>query len=363
MASSRFDIAKKIEVEGSKELQRIVKKVLTEEELSKEEIIYILSLERGEKDRELLFEFSNAIRKDYVGEMFFIKGVIEFSNYCRKNCDYCGIRAANKIPRYRMSEKEIIEIAKTMLPIGVDTIILQSGEDPYYDIEKLERIVSRIKKETHLPVSLSIGERPKTEYLKLKAAGASKTLLKHETMNRKIFESVHPDDDYDKRIDLLLYTVSIGYIAGSGNIIGLPGQTIEDVADDVLFLRDSGVRMVGLGPFIPAKGTPLENHPYGDPELTLNTYAAVRLCIPKVFMPSTTALGTIDEDLQFEGFKVGCNVIMCNFTPEKYRKNYTIYSDKIKVDFFKTAKRMKDMGLKLNPRILKNLEEYKKVII
>ncbi|AKI97735.1 [FeFe] hydrogenase H-cluster radical SAM maturase HydE [Kosmotoga pacifica] len=362
MEKKRFEVAKKIREKNLMKLSEIANKAIEEKHLTKEELVYLLSLKDGE-ERKLFLELADAFRHDYVGDMVFIKGVIEFSNYCRKNCHYCGIRAENRIHRYRMEPDEIISIARDMAKLGIDTIILQSGEDPHYDIEMLEYIVSTIRKSTFIPVSLSIGERPRSEYLRLKNAGASKVLLKHESINRKIFEAVHPDDDFDTRIDLLDYIISIGYVGGSGNIIGLPDQTLEDIANDIIFMRDIGVKMVGLGPFVPAEGTPLERLPYGDPELTLNTYAAVRLSMPRVFMPATTALGTIDEDKQFEGFRVGCNVIMCNFTPEKYRKDYTIYSGKARVEFFKTASRLKNMGFKLSVKVLRQLERHEKEVI
>ncbi|OAA31595.1 radical SAM protein [Kosmotoga arenicorallina S304] len=362
MDNKRFEIIKEIKEKGLEKLFAVAIRALEEIPLSKEEIVYLLTLEEGE-ERRLLFKLANAFRHDYMGDMVFIKGVIEFSNYCRKNCAYCGIRASNKVHRYRMSPDEIISVAINMAKLGVDTIILQSGEDPYYDLETLEHIVSTIRSTTYVPVSLSIGELPKPAYLKLKHAGASKVLLKHETINKKIFEAVHPDDDYDERIDLLDYIVSLGYVGGSGNIIGLPGQVIEDIADDILFMKRIGVKMIGLGPFVPAEGTPLQKFPHGDPELTLNTYAAIRLTMPRVFMPATTALGTIDEKKQFEAFNAGCNVIMCNFTPEKYRKDYMIYTGKAKVEFFQTAKRLKEMGFKLSVKILRELEKHEKEVM
>lgn len=356
MSKSRYEIAAGIEKAGFVRLGEIAGKVLDDSKLAREDLAYILRISET-KERRLLFAFADALRKDFTGEMAFIKGVIEFSNYCRKNCAYCGIGAAMDIKRYRMTATEIIETAEQMAEMGVDTVILQSGEDPEYDIETLIHMVSEIKRRTRLPVSLSIGIRSKNDYERLKTAGASKVLLKHETASKEIFERVHPDDDYHVRIELLKHIVSIGYIGGSGNIIGLPGQTVEDIADDVIFLRDNGVKMVGLGPFIPASNTSLADLPSGDPGLTLNTYAAVRLSIPNVFMPSTTALGTLSEEKQFEGFRAGCNVIMCNFTPGCYRNSYSIYSDKLVVEFFKTARRLKKMGFKLNPVILKRLEE------
>lgn len=345
---------------GDKLLLRVALKASENELLEKKEIVKVLLIEEPERLR-LLFKLADAIRRKYTGETVLIKGIIEFSNYCKKNCLYCGIRAANrKVERYRMKPEEIVETAERMAGLGINTIILQSGEDPYYTADLMEDIIREVRRRARTPVSISIGNRTKEEYTRFKEAGASKCLLKHETINREIFEAMHPDDDYDERISILKHTVEIGYIAGSGNIVGLPGQTIEDIAEDIIFLRDVGVKMVGLGPFVPASGTPLENHPPGDPDLTLKIYALVRLSIPRVFMPATTALGTLNREKQFQGFFAGCNVIMCNFTPEEYRKRYNIYNNKIPVEFYDTARRLRDQGWKLNPLVLKALEEHER---
>jgi len=354
---SAEETLEEIEETGDRIFIKASLKAVENEPLTKEEIVHLLLLEDPHRI-ELLFNLADAIRRKYTGETVLIKGVIEFSNYCKKNCLYCGIRAANKVERYRMKPEEIVQTAEKMAGLGINTIILQSGEDPYYTTSLMEEIIREVRRRARTPVSISIGSRTKEEYTRFKQAGASKCLLKHETINREIFEAMHPDDDYEERIELLKHTVELDYIAGSGNIVGLPNQTVEDIAEDIIFLRDVGVRMVGLGPFVPAKGTPLENHPPGDTDLTLKIYALVRLSIPRVFMPATTALGTLDREKQFRGFFAGCNVIMCNFTPERYRRRYKIYDNKIPVEFFDTARRLKNQGWKLNPLVLRALESH-----
>ncbi len=332
----------------------ISKKVLAEETLSKEEIIYLLQLEES-PNRKALFDLANAVRCDTLGETIFIKGVIEFSNYCKRECAYCGIRASSKIRRYRMDPEEIVKVATDSARHGINTIILQSGEDPFYTTEIMSDIIKKIREATKKPISLSIGERTPEEFKLFKEVGASKCLLKQESVNPQIFKSVH-GFDYETRISLLKILVLLGYVTGGGDIIGLPNQTLGDIADDIIFMRDIGIKMVGIGPFIPTKNTPLENHPIGSVDVTLNAYACTRLAIPSVLLPSTTALATIDPDLQYKGLDVGCNVIMVNFTPAEYRQIYNIYDDKRNVEFYQTTRELLKRKKRLSPSILKALE-------
>ena len=338
-------------------MKEVSKKTLRGEAPSKEEIIYLLGL-KDSPDRKALFELADAVRCDNFGEMIFIKGIIEFSNYCKKDCAYCGIRASSKVERYRMEPDEIVEIAKNSADHGIDTIILQSGEDPFYTTDIMIDIIKRIRANTQTPISLSIGERTPKELELFKKAGASKYLLKQESVNPHIFKVVH-GSDYEMRISLLKTLVSLGYITGGGNIIGLPDQTLDDVADDILFMRDIGVKMAGIGPFIPTKNTPLEDHPTGNADVTLNAYACTRLTIPTILLPSTTALATIDPGLQYKGLEVGCNVIMVNFTPTKYRQIYRIYDDKRNVEFYQTTWELLKRGKKLSTPIMRALEKEK----
>lgn len=330
-------------------MKSVAKKVLEESTFSREELVYLLGL-KDSPERRCLFDLASCVRHDNVGDTIFVKGIIEFSNYCKRDCLYCGIRASNKIQRYRMRLEEIVDVAIEAARCGVDTVILQSGEDPFYTTDMIVQIIKNVREATRRAVSLSIGEREPEELALFKAAGASKYLLKQETVNRKIFEMVH-GDDYERRIYLLKTLVSLKYITGGGDIIGLPNQTLEDVADDIIFMRDIGIKMAGIGPFIPAKGTPLENYPIGSADLTLNAYACTRLMIPLVQLPTTTALGTIDKNLQYKGFEAGCNVIMVNFTPDTYRANYRIYDNKRKVEFYETIDDLSKMNRRLTSLI------------
>lgn len=340
-------------------LRSVAEKTLEGLSPSKEDIVWLLGLKEP-SPRKHLFELATAVKHDNVGDTVFIKGIIEFSNYCKRDCAYCGIRASMNTQRYRMEPDEIVEVAADSARCGIDTVILQSGEDPYYTTEMMNGIVKRIRTGTRKPVSLSIGERTAEEFRLFRDSGATKCLLKQETVNRGIFEKVH-GSDYDTRLSLLKTLVDLGYVAGGGDIIGLPGQTIEDVADDIVFMRDTGIRMAGIGPFIPTANTPLENHPAGSADVTLNAYACTRLAIPRIFLPTTTALGTIDPGLQYEGFEAGCNVIMVNFTPDKYRKIYRIYDNKRRVEFFDTARELLKRGKKLSPSVMRALREEETV--
>lgn len=356
-----FKEAKRILKDGSTSqiIKSISQKIIRGDALSREEFIYLLGL-KDSPDRKALFNLANAVRRDNVGETIFIKGIIEFSNYCKRDCTYCGIRASCKVKRYRMEPDEIVEVAIDSAKHGIDTIILQSGEDPFYTTDIMIDIIKRIKVDARRPISLSIGERTPEEFKLFKEVGASRCLLKQETINPYIFKSVH-GSDYEIRISLLKMLVSLGYIAGGGNIIGLPNQTLGDIADDIIFMRDIGIKMTGIGPFIPTKNTPLENHPVGSADITLNAYACTRLAIPTIFMPTTTALGTIDPGLQYEGFEAGCNVIMVNFTPDNYRQVYRIYDNKRKVEFYETVHELLKRGKKLSFSIMKALREEEMV--
>jgi len=340
----------------SDHVKSVALKVLEDKPPSKAELVYLLGL-KDSQERQTLFDLASCVRHDNVGDTIFVKGIIEFSNHCKRDCLYCGIRASSNIKRYRMTKDEILKVAIEMSNCGVDTVILQSGEDPFYTTDMIVDIIKSIRKATKRPVSLSIGERTAEELRIFKEAGASKYLLKQETVNREIFEKVH-GFDYDTRMSLLRDLVALKYIAGGGDIIGLPGQTLSDIADDILFMRKIGVKMVGIGPFIPTKGTPLENYPMGSADITLNAYACTRISIPLVQLPTTTALGTIDKSLQYKGFEVGCNVIMVNFTPDLYRVNYKIYDNKRKVEFYETINDLSKMNRRLTS-FIKSFSESK----
>jgi len=246
-----------------------------------------------------------------------------------------------------MSEEEILRVVDSLHVEGIKTVILQSGEDPLWSTQRIIKLIRLIKERTGMRITLSVGERTREEYEELKENGADNFLLKIETTNRKIFNEVHPDDDYDRRIQCSKWLKELGYINGSGNIIGLPGQEIEDIADDIVFFKEMGINMIGIGPFIPAKGTPLEHLPHGNIELTVRSVAVTRIVCKKVYIPSTTALASLDKEAQVWALNAGANTIMLINTPEIYRGSYRIYDNKNMVDMESAIYAVEKTGRKL----------------
>ncbi|KNY25399.1 [FeFe] hydrogenase H-cluster radical SAM maturase HydE [Pseudobacteroides cellulosolvens] len=340
-------IDEKLGIAVSNEFLSVLKKIENGDELERNDIVYLLKTDKP-KEVDVIFSTADRIRKEMVGDVVEIRGAIEFSNYCCKSCSYCGINAGNRsVARYRMSEEEILKVVDSLHEAGIKTVILQSGEDPLWSTERIIKLIRAIKERTGMRITLSVGERTKAEYEELKANGADNFLLKIETTNRKIFKEVHPDDDYDRRIQCSKWLKELGYINGSGNIIGLPGQEIEDIAGDIMYFKEMGINMIGIGPFIPAKGTPLEHLPHGDIKLTVRTVAVTRIVCKKVYIPSTTALASLDKDAQVWALNAGANTIMLINTPEIYRGSYRIYDNKNMVDMESAIYAVRKTGRKL----------------
>ncbi len=339
----------------SSEFVNIFKKLELGEDLERSDIVYLLKT-NNPKEEELLFKAADKTRKEMVGDYVEIRGAIEFSNYCKKSCKYCGINKTNRdVFRYRMSEDEICSVAKELYDIGIKTLILQSGEDESWGTDRVSDLVKRIKKQYGLRITLSVGEKTFEEYKILKQAGADNFLLKIETTNREIFKNIHPDDDFDYRLQCSKWLKELGYINGSGNIIGLPGQKEEDIANDILFFKDMGINMIGIGPFIPAKGSAFCDLPVGSIKTTLRAVAVTRLVCKKVYIPSTTALASLDKDAQVMALKAGANTIMLINTPIMYRRKYKIYDNKNMVDMESAIYAVKKAGRKM-PKYLKNIK-------
>ena len=314
--------------------------------LERNELVTLLAAEGD--DMRAVFMAGDMMRKAVVGDVVDIRAVVEFSNYCSKNCCYCGLRKDNyNLGRYRMRPDEIIAIAKEMKAIGHHTIILQSGEDAWYTTEVMLEIIRGIKQESNMRITLSIGGRTKEEYQLFREAGANNFLLKIETSNRARFSEIHPDDDYDLRLEQSKWLKELGYITGSGNIVGLPKQTLEDLADDLILMKNTGIHMIGIGPFLPAKNTPLAETKPGDYELSLKAVAVARIYLKNVFIPSTTALATLDPDGLRRGLEVGANTIMYNLTPPQFQSEYAIYSEKAVIDLQKTVEAVVAAGRKV----------------
>ncbi len=292
------------------------------------------------------------IRDTTVGRAVHLRGLVEFSNHCRRRCTYCGISCENgTISRYRMTEDDIVRCAEIISSHGIGTIVLQSGEDPFFTAELIASIVRRIKKSTPLAVTLSLGERPVEDLRAWRDAGADRYLLRFETSDRRLFESIHPSfsPDIPCRMKQLEALADLGFEVGSGIMTGLPGQTYRSVADDLLLFRSMSIDMIGIGPYVPHPGTPLANRflpqgipdqvPHG-PDFALKTIALTRILCPPINMPCTTALRTLDESGYVRGLASGCNVIMPNVTPLEYAERYDIYPGKKRPQNFDEALRI-----------------------
>lgn len=313
-----------------KGIGELVEKLYKYNNLDKEELIYLLQ-KINDDNKKILIEAANKIRKERYGNKVYMRGLIEFTNYCKRNCKYCGIRADNRnIERYRLTNEEIIECVKNGKKLGYSTYVLQGGEDSYFDDEKVVEIVKAIKSiYPYDAVTLSIGERSYESYKKMYDAGADRYLLRHETASKKLYESLHPDGDYDNRIKCLWNLKEIGYQVGAGFMVGLPGQTTEDLVEDLLFIKKLEPHMCGIGPFIPHKDTPYRSEERGRLDDVITMLAITRLLLPNVLLPATTALGSISDKGREMGIKAGANVVMPNLSPVNVRDKYSLYNNKI----------------------------------
>lgn len=306
------------------EINMLLNILENEHELDKTGLVKLLTC----NDPAPIYVAADKVRKKFVGDDVHLRGLIEFSNYCCRTCFYCGLRSANNnINRYRLEPYEVIERAKYAVSCGLKTIVLQSGEDKVFTITNLCKIVNEIKS-MGVAVTLSIGELSKEEYADLKSAGADRYLLRIETSNEQLYEKLHPGMSYKNRVRCLYNLKELGYETGTGCLIGLPGQTAEFLADDLLFFKKLDADMIGIGPFIPCANTPLENEKGGDADTVLRMMALARLLMPDINMPSTTALRVMDSEGYEKGLACGANVIMPNMGRNEYRKLYAIYPGK-----------------------------------
>jgi biotin synthase len=304
----------------------ILKRVSNSRSPELEDLIYLLSLEDS-KFTGRLFDFADRVRQQYTGDGVVLRGIIEFSNYCHNNCIYCGLNCDNKnLPRYRMTEEQILETADRLVDSAIRTIVLQSGEDPELAPDWLSDIIRKLKTKYDIAVTLSVGELPREYYQQFKQAGADRYLLKIETTDSELYKALHPGMSIENRLRCLRDLEELGYQTGSGNIVGLPGQTIESIAKDILFFKAADLDMIGLGPFIPDEGTQLSAASPGDVNLALKTLAVTRIVTRNTHIPASTAFGFLgDTDNRPKALGCGANVIMPNFTPPDFRKLYKIY--------------------------------------
>ncbi|HNY66760.1 MAG TPA: [FeFe] hydrogenase H-cluster radical SAM maturase HydE [Deltaproteobacteria bacterium] len=296
--------------------------------MTREEILFLLT--RNESDEvEAILSAADKVRRSFCGEYVHVRALVEFSNCCRRNCNYCGLRRGNwGLVRYRMPVDEIVELAVDLDARGLKTIVLQSGEDPFYTADILTGLVQDIKRRTDMAVTLCVGERPKEDYRKFLDAGADRYLLRHEAANRDLYASLHPDSDYDERMECLRYLRDIGFQVGAGCMVGVPGQTVEHLADDIEFIRQFQPDMVGIGPFIAHPDTPFAGYPNGGLDMTLKMVALARIVTRDALIPATTAIGSIREDGRELALQAGADVVMPNYTPLKHRVHYEIYPNK-----------------------------------
>ena len=266
------------------------------------------------------------------GSDVYIRGIVEFSNTCNKNCYYCGLRAGNsKRQRYRLTVEDILECCEDGYKYGFRTFVLQSGEDPYYTTEMICDLVKRLKQDyPDCAVTLSLGEKSYEEYKAYREAGADRYLLRHETANEEHYGKLHPENmSWKNRMRCLRDLKSLGYQTGCGVMIGSPNQTVECLVDDMMFMQEFEPEMIGLGPFLPHSDTPFKEEPKGSYEMTLFLISLCRLMLPHALIPATTALGTIKPDGREQGILAGANVIMPNLSPVQVRDKYMLYDNKI----------------------------------
>ena len=272
------------------------------------------------------------VRKEYYGTDVYLRGLIEFTNYCKNDCFYCGIRQGNKmIERYRLSEDEILVCCETGYALGYRTFVLQGGEDPWYTDEKMVAIIAKIRKQYEdCAITLSFGEKPKESYFAFFEAGANRYLLRHETATESHYHQLHPPTmNWKKRLDCLWSLKEIGYQVGAGFMVGSPHQTTECLINDLRFFEQLRPDMIGIGPFLSHRDTPFHSFANGSLSLTLRMISISRLMFPNALIPATTALGTVDPCGREYGLRCGANVLMPNLSPVAVRKKYTLYDNKI----------------------------------
>ncbi|HNX68832.1 MAG TPA: [FeFe] hydrogenase H-cluster radical SAM maturase HydE [Candidatus Omnitrophota bacterium] len=305
--------------------------------MNRKEILHWLR-EEDPSVLEDLWQRADGVRREHVGDEVHLRGLIEFSNYCARLCGYCGLRAANqKLERYRMTKEEILACARQAVTFGYGTVVLQSGEDMGTKREWMAEIIRTIKKETPLAVTLSLGERDDDDLVAWREAGADRYLLRFETSNPKLYEKIHPSlpGKLSDRLAILRKLKSLGYEAGSGVMIGIPGETYEDLVNDLELFHELDLDMIGVGPFIPHPGTPLGSEEPGEGQvpnsefMTYKVIALTRIVCPEANIPSTTALATLNLARGRElGLSRGANIVMPNLTPVQYRAQYEIYPAK-----------------------------------
>ncbi len=329
--------------------KKIIDKIDKKEKISYKDALTLLSSfeydnnlnkkKLNKKEKEEIKELKEYLRikarekaDKIFGKYIFMRGLVEFTNYCKNDCIYCGIRKSNKnAERYRLNKKEILECCKIGYDIGFRTFVLQGGEDNCFNIERMSNIVRAIKKEfPDCALTLSIGEKNEEYYKELKNNGANRFLLRHETSENEHYSKLHPKYmSLDNRKECLRILKRLGFQTGTGIMVGSPFQKLENIASDLIFMQEIKPEMIGIGPFLPHKDTPFAKEKIGEMELTLILISILRLIFPLSLIPATTALGTIKEGGRELGILHGANVVMPNLSPMNVRKKYLLYNNKI----------------------------------
>lgn len=311
----------------------IADRFIKQNSLTKDEFIELILLaEQDSAVQQKLTEEAVRLRKKYYGADVYTRGLIEFTNYCKNNCYYCGIRKGNRnVKRYRLTKEEILECCERGYELGFRTFVLQGGEDPYFTDERLADIVRAIRSGySECAITLSVGERSYESYRLLREAGADRYLLRHETANEELYENLHPKEmEFARRRQCLYDLKKLGYQVGAGFMVDSPGQKLWDLAEDLVFLKELDPHMVGIGPFIPHHDTQYAEEPAGSVERTVLLLTIIRILLPAALLPATTALGTLDAAGREKGLAAGANVVMPNLSPLKNRRQYELYDNKI----------------------------------
>lgn len=312
-------------------LHELIDRLHKEHTLTRGEFITLIK-ERDEENASYLASLAREEAVKIYGNGVFPRGLVEFTNYCKNNCYYCGIQGSNQhANRYRLSKDEILSACENGYQLGYRSFVLQGGEDPHYSDDVMVPIVSEIRKRYQdCAITLSLGERSKESYQKLYDAGADRYLLRHEAATPELYQKLHPESlSLENRIQCLWNLKEIGYAVGTGFMVGAPYQTVVNLVDDLLFIQKLDPQMVGIGPFVPHHDTKFKDYPSGTVELTTYLTSILRLMNPHLLLPATTALGTIDPRGREKGILAGANVVMPNLSPVAVRKDYSLYDNKI----------------------------------
>lgn len=311
-------------------MKELIERLERERDLTNAEFAVLLDQSSG-ADRDFLFERARAVRDAHYGRKVYIRGLIELTNYCKNDCLYCGIRKSNaSCERYRLTKEQILSCCESGYALGFRTFVLQGGEDGWYTDERMTDIVRAMRQAyPDCAITLSLGERGRESFKRLYDAGANRYLLRHETADEAHYARLHPVSmTLTHRLQCLRDLKEIGFQTGAGFMVGSPYQTTECIVRDFRFLQELKPQMVGLGPFIPHHATTLKDFPAGSTERTLLCLSIVRLLLPNVLLPATTALATIDGDGRIKGMNAGCNVVMPNLSPLEDRSKYLLYDNK-----------------------------------